>query len=452
MNLIEQFKNTTLSLPKLPVHYVDTIRSENGQVTQEHMQCNSKQPFGTGSVYKTGIVSYKVLAEGEGVKTVYEMSIKEPPNMEEYFPGDTIGILTQNLASDVDFVLERLHFVEIADCVYEVKLAKPVKKKNPEIPFYIPKYITPRRLLTDCLDFRIVPRKLFLQVLASYTSDPCEKRLLEILASREGANFYNEFILKNEMSFIHLLKILSSCRPSLAMLIEHFPRLLARPYSIANYNRGGGQIRIVFAMLNDGKVGITTTMFENKLLYAGKYDKYLYIYLRQTKPSFQYREEDLEKNIIMIGPGTGVSPYLSFLEFRKRAKQLNKKIKFGSALLLTSCRHRDRNYLFQDELQQYVQLGLLDNVYEAFSRDPDSRYKFVQDIIEDQKEPFIKMLLEDNTKLYLCGEGRTMLPRIQDMISTCLSKIQCIPKVEADSLMTEYRKIGKYMYFSMIRY
>ncbi|XP_058822074.1 methionine synthase reductase-like [Topomyia yanbarensis] len=452
MNLIEQFKNTTLSLPKLPGHYVDTIRSENGLVPQDHMQCNSKQPFGTGPVYKTGILSYKVLAEGEGVKTVYEMSMKEPTNMEEYYPGDTIGILTQNLASDVDFVLDRLHFVEIADCVYEVKLAKPVKKKNPEIPSYVPKYITPRRLLTECLDFRIVPRKLFLQVLASYTSDPCEKRLLEILASKEGASFYNEFILKNELNFLHLLKILSSCRPSLAMLIEHFPRLLARPYSIANYNRGGGQIRIVFAMLNDGKVGITSTMFENKLLYAGRYDKYLYMYLRQTKPSFQYKEEDLEKNIIMIGPGTGVSPYLSFLEYRKRAKQLNKKAKLGSAILLTSCRHRERNYLFQDELQQYIQMGLLDNVYEAFSKDPDSRYKFVQDIIEDQKEQFIKMLLEDNTKLYLCGEGRTMLPRIQDMISTCLSKMQCIPKVEADALMAEYKKTGKYMYYSMIRY
>lgn len=80
--------------------------------------------------------------------------------MEEYFPGDTIGILTQNLASDVEFMLDRLHLVEIGDCVYEVKLAKPVKKKNPEIPAYIPKFITPRRLLSECLDFRIVPRKV----------------------------------------------------------------------------------------------------------------------------------------------------------------------------------------------------------------------------------------------------------------------------------------------------
>lgn len=451
MNLIEQFKNTTLTLPKLPVHYIETIRSENGQVIQDHLQCNSKQPFGTGPVYKTGILSFKVLAEGEGVKTVYEISIKEPPNMEEYFPGDTIGILTQNLALDVDFVLDRLHLVEIADCVYEVKLAKPVKKKNPEIPAYVPKFITPRRLLTECLDFRIIPRKIFLQVLANFTSDPCEKRLLEILASKEGANFYNEFILKNEMNFLHLLKILSSCRPSLAMLIEYFPRLLARPYSIANYNRNS-HFRIVFAMLNDGKVGVTTTMLENKLLYAARYDKYLYLYLRQIKPTFQYKEEDLEKNIIMIGPGTGVAPYLSFLEYRRRAKNLNKKGKFGSALLLSSCRHRERNNLFDDELQQYVEQGLLDNVYEAFSRDADSKYKYVQDIIEDKKEEFIKLLLEDNTKLYLCGEGRTMLPRIQDTIATCLSKIKCIPKVEADALMSEYKKVGKYLYYSMIRY
>ncbi|XP_053695831.1 methionine synthase reductase-like [Sabethes cyaneus] len=451
MNLIEQFKDVTLSLPKLPVHYVDTIRSETGQVTPDHMQCNAKQPFGTGPVYKTPITGYKVLADGDGVKTVYEMSIKEPPNMEEYFPGDTIGILTQNLASDVEFMLDRLHLTEIADCVYEVKLAKPVKKKNPEIPAYIPKFITPRRLLSECLDFRIIPRKLFLQVLSTYASDPCEKRLLEILASKDGANFYCEFILRNEMTLVHLLKILSSCRPSLAALIEHLPRLQARPYSIANYNRGG-HIRIAFAMLNDGKIGITTSMLENKLLYAGRYDKYLYIYLRQMKPVFHYKEEDLEKNIIMIGPGTGVSPYLGFLEYRKRAKQLNKKTKLGTALLLTSCRYRERNYIFEEEIKQYLQQGLLDNVHEAYSKDTDSRYKFIQDIIEDKKEQFIKLLLEENTKLYICGEGRSMLPRIQDMISTCLSKIKSISKVDADSLIKEYKKTGKYMYYSMIRY
>lgn len=451
MDFIEQFKNTTLSLPKLPLHYIETIRSENGQVIPDHLQCNSKQPFGTGPVFKTGIISYKVLAEGEGVKTVYEVSIKEPPNMPDYFPGDVIGILTQNLASDVNFVLDRMHLTEIAECVFEVKLAKPVKKKNPELPPYVPKFITPRRLLTECLDFRIIPRKLTLQVLANYTSDPCEKRLLEILASKEGASFYNEFVLKNEMNFMHLLKILSSCRPSLAMLIEHFPRLQARPYSIANYDRGN-QIRIVFAMLNDGRTGITTTMLENKLLYAARYDKYIYMYLWQVKPVFQYREDDLEKNIIMIGPGTGISPYMGFLEFRKRAKQFNKKSKMGTALLLTSCRHRDRNYLMQDEIQQYIQLGVLDKVYDAFSRDADSRYKFVQDIIEDKKDEFIKLLLEDNTKLYLCGEGRTMLPRIQDTVSTCLSKVKGISKVESDALLGEYRKTGKYLYYSMIRY
>ncbi|XP_055641511.1 methionine synthase reductase-like isoform X2 [Toxorhynchites rutilus septentrionalis] len=416
----------------------------------DHLQSTSKQPFGA-AVHKTTILSYKVLAEGDGVKTVYKMLIKEPPNIEEYYPGDTIGILTQNLLSDVNFMLERFHLVEIADCVYEVRLAKPVKRKNPEIPSYVPKFITPRRLLSECLDFRIIPRKISLQVLANYTSDPCEKRLLEILASKEGASFYSEFILKNEMNLMHLLKILSSCRPSLATLIEHFPRLQARPYSIANFNQKG-HISIVFAMLNNGKIGITTTMLENKLLYATRYDKNIYMYLRHVKPVFQYREEDLEKNIIMIGPGTGIAPYMSFLEYRKRGKQLNKKAKLGSAILLTSCRHRDRNYLFKDEIQQYVELGLLDHAYVAFSRDNDSRYKFVQDIIEDKKEEIIKLLLEDNTKLYLCGEGRTMLPKIQDMIATCLSKIKCIPKVEADALMAEYKKIGRYLYYSMIRY
>lgn len=56
--------------------------------TPDHMQFNAKQPFGTGPVYKTPITGYKVLADGDGVKTVYEMSIKEPPVNMNHFNSD----------------------------------------------------------------------------------------------------------------------------------------------------------------------------------------------------------------------------------------------------------------------------------------------------------------------------------------------------------------------------
>ncbi|XP_053680505.1 methionine synthase reductase [Anopheles nili] len=452
MNVIEQFKATALTLSKLPASFIETNLSENGQVPPDHLQSITRQPFGSSNVYKTSILHYRVLAEGDDVKTVYEASIKLPPNMEEeYFPGDAIGILTYNLSSEVDYVLDRMHLLESADQTFEVRLAKPVKKKNPELPHYVPKFVTPRRLLSECLDIRITPRKGLLQAMASYTSDECEKRLLEILASKEGSNLYNELILKNEMNFLQMLKFVTSCRPPLAMLIEHFPRLQARPYSIASYGREN-HIRIAFAMLNDGKVGITTHMLESKLLHPGKWDKHLYVYLRQLKPVFHYREEDLDKNIIMIGPGTGVTPYLGFLEYRKHAKASNRKIKMGSAWLFTSCRYRNRNYLYEDELKGYMQGGVLDKLHVAFSRDAGSQYKYVQDIIEDKKEELVELLLDDSTKLYLCGEGRTMLPRIQDTIVTCMSKVKGILKSEAADLLTEYRKTGKYLYYSMIRY
>lgn len=452
MNVLEQYKATVLTLPKLPAHFIETNLVDSGQLPHDHLQSTSRQPFGSSNVYKTSILHYRVLAEGDDVKTVYEVAIKLPPNMEEeYFPGDAIGILTYNLPSEVDYVLDRLHLLETANKTYEVKLAKPIKKKNPELPHYVPKLVTPRRLLLECLDIRITPRKALLQTMASYTSDECEKRLLEILASKEGSNLYNELILKNEMNFIHMLKYVASCKPPLAMLIEHLPRLQARPYSIASYG-SENQVRIAFAMLNDGKVGLTTHMLESKLLHPSKWDKYLYIYLRQLKPVFHYREEDLEKNIIMIGPGTGMSPYVGFLEFRKHAKGSNRKVKLGTAWLLTSCRYKNRNYLYENELKQHVREGVLDQLHVAFSRDTDSQYKFVQEIIEDKKEELIDLLLDDSTKLYLCGEGRTMLPRIQDTIVTCMSKVKGIPKTEAADLLAEYRKTGKYLYYSMIRY
>ena len=54
--------------------------------------------------------------------------------------------------------------------------------------------------------------------------------------------------------------------------------------------------------------------------------------------------------VVMIGPGTGVSPFIGFLEHRQRQKDVmleDKTYNVGKAWLFFGCRHPDKDYLFR---------------------------------------------------------------------------------------------------------
>jgi len=53
--------------------------------------------------------------------------------------------------------------------------------------------------------------------------------------------------------------------------------------------------------------------------------------------------------LILIGPGTGVAPFMGFLAERawQRAQGGEEHEKYGDIWLFYGCRHRDRDFLFK---------------------------------------------------------------------------------------------------------
>lgn len=66
--------------------------------------------------------------------------------------------------------------------------------------------------------------------------------------------------------------------------------------------------------------------------------------------------------LLMIGPGTGVVPYLAFLQEIK-AKQMKNK-----CVLYFGCKKSTSDYIYRDELADYVDNKILD-LKVAFSRE-----------------------------------------------------------------------------------
>lgn len=400
------------------------------------MQLNCLQPFGLDSVQEVKISDHRVLAQGEDVKTCYEITLDLPYPV-DYPPGVTVGVLARNRLEEVDTIMTALGFDSIADkpCHLTVKQIK----KTTKLPVFVPEYITVRRVLLECLDIRSVPKKLLLRELAEHTTDEEEERFLQILCSKEGAAIYNDFVLQRN-NFLSLVSSLKTCRPPFEVLIEHLPRLQPRPYSICNAPQPtdeSPQIKFVFSVAD----GLVTTWMET-LLLSNKSKKILEIYFRLST-MFQYAEEEYGRNIIMVGPGTSVAPYLGFLERRKQL--MGGEIKFGKAWLFTGCRYKERNHLYKVEIDQFLKEGVLDRLSEAFSRDPGSQVKYVQDAIKAERADFVRWLLEEDTVLYVCGEGKKMLPDIQRAVVEAIAEVTMESEEDALIAVKELKRCQKYI-------
>lgn len=282
-----------------------------------------------------------------------------------------------------------------------------------------------------------------MRTLSFYTSNNDEKRILDILCSQEGKLDYENLFIKLEKNLIDILQELASCTPPISVLVEHLTRLMPRPYSIASSPLGNAnKIRIVFSMHEKKDHGVTTTYLQN-LLENSYSDKYLKFYIR-TPTKFRFIE-NTNKNVIMIGPGTGISPFLGFLEHRNLLSKRNPEILSSSWWLFTGNRYFQKNFLYSNILNEYKNAGVLTKFFCAFSRDNDSKFKYVQDLIRNVTNEFSELFMNDNTIVFLCGEGKKMLPDIENEIVKCLMIYKKLPEDECRNIIVNRKNNRQYI-------
>jgi len=77
-----------------------------------------------------------------------------------YEPGDTIGVVCPNDASEVKSLLKLLGLSEVADVVCLLELLADTRKRNAAVPAHLPVKSTLFNLLRTCCEIREVPRKV----------------------------------------------------------------------------------------------------------------------------------------------------------------------------------------------------------------------------------------------------------------------------------------------------
>ena len=116
----------------------------------------------------------------------------------------------------------------------------------------------------------------------------------------------------------------------------------------------------------------------------------------------------------MVGPGTGIAPFRSFIEERAVTKAT------GRSWLFFGDQHAASDFLYQDELEQYQKDGVLTKLETAFSRDTAQKVYVQNKMLENSKELF--EWLENGAYFYVCGDKQYMAKDVHNTLIDVIEK------------------------------
>ncbi|MGW1069311.1 molybdopterin-dependent oxidoreductase [Streptomyces aureus] len=161
------------------------------------------------------------------------------------------------------------------------------------------------------------------------------------------------------------------------------PGLVSLTVSVVRYENPGGRPRqgVCSPFLADAPLGTPVPVFV------------------QSAPRFR-PPADPATPMVMVGPGTGIAPFIGFLDERRAlGHRAPNWLFFGE-------QHRATDFYYEDELDAYLADGTLSRLDTAFSRDQRAKV-YVQDRMREHG-PQLWSWLRDGAHFYVCGDASRM--------------------------------------------
>ncbi|MFH0255966.1 assimilatory sulfite reductase (NADPH) flavoprotein subunit [Vibrio rumoiensis] len=146
--------------------------------------------------------------------------------------------------------------------------------------------------------------------------------------------------------------------------------------------------------------------------------------------------EDDNTPVIMIGPGTGIAPFRSFIQEREARDAEGKNWLFFGDRTFT------QDFLYQVEWQKYLKSGVLTKLDVAFSRDQAEKV-YVQDrILENAAE--VWQWLQQGAYVYICGDANRMAKDVHEALISVTQEQGKLGREQAESFVNDLRKAKRY--------
>lgn len=146
--------------------------------------------------------------------------------------------------------------------------------------------------------------------------------------------------------------------------------------------------------------------------------------------------ENGDTPVIMVGPGTGIAPFRSFIQ--ERDNQGNS----GKNWLFFGDRTFTQDFLYQVEWQKYLKSGVLNRLDVAFSRDQHEKV-YVQHRLLEQGEQ-VWQWLQEGAHIYVCGDANHMAKDVHNALIEIVKVHGGKEAGQAEEFVNELRKAKRY--------
>jgi len=365
--------------------------------------------FSRENPYPSQVLSNQRITGRGALKDVRHLELSLEGSGLKYEPGDALGVVPRNPPELVAAVLSELRLEGATEVTRDGRLL-PLK-----------------RWLTEELEITRLSRP-FLASHAERSSGTELRRLL----TPEGGESLRALLASHQV--IDVLRQHPG-KWSAEELVGALRRLTPRLYSIASsQKRVGEEVHLTLGLVDyeafgTRHVGAASNYLATREAGQDTVDVFIEANERFRLP------KDPSRDIIMVGPGTGVAPFRAFVQERAETGAS------GRNWLFFGEQHFRTQFLYQVEWQEAVKQGSLHRIDLAFSRDQGQKVYVQNRLREKGREVYA--WLEGGGYFYVCGDAKRMAPDVDealvDIIVTHGGKSREDAKAYLDSLREQQR-------------
>jgi len=406
----------------------------SGEISRIDSYKNQKGPYDVKNPYLAEVSVNRELHKG-GDRSCIHVELNITDSKIGYNAGDHVAVYPTNDPDMVAGLAKRLN-IDLETVFRMDALDEDSSKRHP-----FPCPTTFGTALGHYLDLTSPLRTNVLQELAQYCTDDEDKQfLLRITGNTpEGKKEYEEWAMKSRRTLLQALEDVPSCQPDVGHLLELLPRLQARYYSIASSPRkDSNSIHICASVIkyeaSKGRINNgVTTKYLSEMTPGTKCP----IFVRRSQFHLPFK---VSNPVIMIGPGTGLAPFIGFMQDREYHRGTGKEV--GDMKLYFGCRKKKEDYIYQEELEKWEEDGLLKELNVAFSRDSSEKV-YVQHLLKNNSQS-VWDVIGNNGHLYVCGDAKHMARDVQEALTCIIEEKGGKTRQQAQDFVKNLQKRGKY--------
>lgn len=318
------------------------------------------------------LVNQRITARN-GTRDVRHFELSLEGSGLDYEPGDALGVWPANRPELVDAVLESLH-LDGDGIVAHGGETRPLRA-----------WLGEKRELT----------KLARPFVAAHAAQARSTELNRLLAPDRAGDLG---ALLQSHQVIDLLRAYPADWQADELVAALRP-LTPRLYSIASSRKlVGDEVHLTVARLEYDAFGHRHFGAASAWLAGGEDGARLPVFVEENE-RFRLPKDDA-RDVVMIGPGTGIAPFRGFVQERAATGASGRNwLFFGNPYF-------DRDFLYQLEWQAALKEGSLHRLDLAFSRDQADKIYVQQRLRERGRELYD--WLENGAHLYVCGDATRM--------------------------------------------